>query len=478
MRSKVVEALANDGFLLDQEAEEFILSQPSPLQFARQIIPQIPYQPLVVTLRDLRTVVRVEGPRLETTARPEPAAVRRMGEVQVLKDITAQSDCLASVEGFARYFQDRFASLKALLLRRRDMMGAISIQRAMDPNKLQADEVKVIGMVNEVRETRSGEKIIELEDDTGKMTIMVPKDNKAAKDSVLQDEVIGVVGKMSRRDRKMILKDLIRPDVPFSSGMEVSDSTAQVAFMSDVHVGSNTFLEERWKNMIEWLKDEAKDLDIRYIVIPGDCVDGVGVFPGQEEELVIEDILDQYKAMAEHLKDVPDGIRIVMQPGNHDMVRPAEPQPALSEEVARMFDSSVLQIGNPAYLRIEGRTILSYHGKSFDDMVNGIKGLSYSQPLKAMEEMLKRRHLAPAYGGKTPFAPERKDYLVIDEVPDIFVTGHVHGAGVSFYNGIRLINASTWQDQTSFQKMHNFVPDPAKLILVNLGTGKPAIADF
>jgi DNA polymerase II small subunit len=243
-------------------------------------------------------------------------------------------------------------------------------------------------------------------------------------------------------------------------------------------VGSNTFLEERWKDMISWLRLESRERDIRYMVISGDCVDGVGVFPGQEEELLIEDIIDQYKALAEHLKDVPDDVRIVMQPGNHDMVRPAEPQPALSNEVAKLFDSSVLQIGNPAYLRIEGRTILSYHGKSFDDLVSGIKGLSYNQPLKAMEEMLKRRHLAPTYGGRTPFAPERKDHLVIEEVPDIFVTGHVHGAGLSNYNGVRLINASTWQDQTSFQKMHNFVPDPAKLTLVHLGTGKMSQADF
>ncbi len=478
MRNAVVEALANDGFLLDQEAEEFILGQPSPLQFARQAISQLPYQPLVVTMRDLRTVVRVEAPRLETVPRQEPLPSRRLGEVEVLKDITSHSDCLATVEGFARYFQDRFASLKGLLLRRRDMLGAISIQRAMDPRKLQADEVKVIGMVNEVRETRSGERIVELEDDTGRMTVMVPKDSKAAKDSILQDEVIGAVGRMSRKDRKLILKELIRPDVPFGSGMEVTDSTAQVAFMSDVHVGSNTFLEGRWQSMMAWLKEEAEELDIRYIVIPGDCVDGVGVFPDQEEELVIEDIIDQYRALAEKLKEVPDGISIVMKPGNHDMVRPAEPQPALGEEAARLFDSSILQVGNPAYLRIEGRTILSYHGKSFDDLMSGIKGLSYSQPIKAMEEMLKRRHLAPAYGGKTPFAPERRDYLVIDEVPDIFVTGHVHGAGVSFYNGVRLINASTWQDQTSYQRRLNFVPEPAKLTLVHLGTGRPAVAEF
>ena len=479
MRSKVVEALANEGFLLDQEAEEFILSQPTPLQFARRAISQLPYQPLVVTLRDLRTVVRVDGLVSEESPMTEAVSPRRVGEVEVLKDITAHTNCLASVEGFARYFQDRFASLRSLLLRRRDMAGALSIQKALDPHKPQGDgEIKLIGMVNEVRETRSGEMIIEIEDGTGRCTVMVPKDHRAAKDSVLLDEVIGVVGKLTRKDRKMILKELVRPDVPFSSGMECSDSTAQVAFMADVHLGSNTFLEGRWREMISWVREEAEGLDLRYIVIPGDCVDGVGVFPGQEEELLIEDVLDQYQALAEHLKDVPDDIRIVMQPGNHDMVRPAEPQPALCSEVARLFDSNVMQVGNPAYLRIEGRTILSYHGKSFDDLVSGIKGLSYSQPLRAMEEMLKRRHLAPTYGGKTPFAPERKDYLVIDEVPDIFVTGHVHGAGVSFYNGVRLINASTWQDQTSFQRMRNFVPDPAKLILVHLGNGRPSIADF
>jgi len=38
--------------------------------------------------------------------------------------------------------------------------------------------------------------------------------------------------------------------------------------------------------------------------------------------------------------------------------------------------------------------------------------------------------------------------MVIDTVPDIFVTGHVHGAGLSHYKGVRLINASTWQSQT------------------------------
>ena len=98
--------------------------------------------------------------------------------------------------------------------------------------------------------------------------------------------------------------------------------------------------------------------------------------------------------------------------------------------------------------------------------------------MEVMEAMLKRRHLAPIYGKKTPLAPEKKDYMVIDPVPDIFVTGHVHGAGHSEYRGVKLINASTWQSQTEFQKMHNFNPDPAILPLVHLGTGKVTMKDF
>ena len=96
--------------------------------------------------------------------------------------------------------------------------------------------------------------------------------------------------------------------------------------------------------------------------------------------------------------------------------------------------------------------------------MSSVKGLNYSKPIEAMKEMLKRRHMAPMYGGKTPLAPEPRDMMVIDTVPDIFVTGHVHGAGLSHYKGVRLINASTWQSQTSFQKMHNFNPGPGQAV--------------
>jgi DNA polymerase II small subunit len=95
-----------------------------------------------------------------------------------------------------------------------------------------------------------------------------------------------------------------------------------------------------------------------------------------------------------------------------------------------------------------------------------------------MKVMLKKHHLAPTYGGYTPLAPENHDYMVIDRIPDVFVTGHVHLAQISDYRGVTLINASSWQEQTTYQKMLNFIPDSAKLPIVDLNTNNVTMMDF
>ncbi|MCE5295580.1 MAG: DNA-directed DNA polymerase II small subunit [Euryarchaeota archaeon] len=483
MSDRLIEALAGEGYLLDEEAERFIRGQSDPVGFVRGALEVMEERPLIITMDELRKVALVER-RVAMEARrvaPLESEIREFqgGDIVVVKDITGVSDCIATVDGFANYFQDRFRTIKGMLQKRRDMIGAATIDKALDPRRLAIDkEVKVIGIVNEVKDWNSGDRMIEIEDETGKLTVLVSKDSKLVNESILQDEVIGVIGKPTARDKKLMATAIIRPDVPRGSGMERRDLSSVIGFMSDVHVGSNTFLRKQWEDMVEWVKMEGPEMGLQYLVIPGDCVDGIGVYPNQEEELEIDDIYGQYKAMAELVKDIPDHIKIIIQPGNHDAVRPAEPQPAFAGEIAKMFDSATIQVGNPAYIEVEGRSILSYHGKSFDDLMSSVRGLTYDNPMQAMKEMLKRRHMAPIYGARTPLAPEKRDFLVIDKVPDIFVTGHVHGAGVDSYNGVRLINASTWQSQTNFQKMHNFNPDPAKLILVHLGTNQVQIEDF
>jgi DNA polymerase II small subunit len=473
MRDLVLASLMEEGIFLSPEAVDFVLGQSDPLSYVRKAVEVMPQMPLVITIQDIREAYCSSSIKDSCPPLPAPAPVKR-GEVKILKDITGNSTCEGNIIDFARYFNDRFQSIKRILVRRRELVGCVPITKAMQLER----EVRCIGIVNEVRTTKNGHKMIELEDEEGKGLVLITKESPLIDEQVIQDEVIGVVGKVAKKGGMIVANEIVRPDVPITGSMEPSDSSAQIAFLSDIHVGSITFLRDKWDRMAKWAKTQAKKEGLQYILVPGDCVDGIGIFPDQEEELEIEDIFEQYHLLAELLKELPDHIQIIVQPGNHDAVRLAEPQPAFSDEISRLFDSSVLQVGNPCYLEIEGRVILSYHGKSMDDLVNAIQGLTYNHPLEAMREMLRRRHLAPIYGGKTAIAPEKKDHLVIEQVPDIFVTGHVHSAGISDYRGVRLINASTWQDQTSFQRMHNFVPDPAKVPMVHLGTGKCSIKDF
>ncbi|UCE44978.1 MAG: DNA-directed DNA polymerase II small subunit [Methanobacteriota archaeon] len=487
MKRSVLNRFGEMGILLDPKAVDALMRLSDPESCANRIINDVQNRPLVLTEEDVIKYASDErdGNNSEATdkhrenapaiAPPVDAKPREFSrDVKVLKDVTGNSTCVGNVIDFAKLFKDRFSTLKKMLAKRRELAGLMPISRA---KKLERD-LRFAGIVNDSRFTKNGHTIIEVEDDTDKIQVLVPKGTARPNEAFLKDEVIGVVGATSRDGGIVIAKDVIRPDVPLSSGMAPNGSQAIVAFISDIHVGSNTFLEVEWRRMIDWLKKDPVARDIGYIVMPGDLVDGIGVYPGQEDELKIDDLYEQYAALSEITKDLPDWIKVVMMPGNHDAVRLAEPQPALPKDIRSLFDSSVKFVGNPCYLEIEGRTILAYHGKSIDDFNSGTRHLNYTNPQETMREMLRRRHLAPVYGDKTPLAPEQKDYLVIDSVPDIFVTGHVHVCKVDEYRGIRLINASAWQSQTAFQRMHNQMPDPAKVPMVHLGTGECWVEDF
>ncbi|MCE8423302.1 MAG: metallophosphoesterase, partial [Candidatus Methanoperedens sp.] len=242
---------------------------------------------------------------------------------------------------------------------------------------------------------------------------------------------------------------------------------------SDLHVGSKTFLEASWLKFMDWLGK-----DINYLVIAGDVVDGIGIFPGQEKELAILDIYEQYEKAAQYLNAIPAHIKIIVSPGNHDAVRQAEPQPCFPDKITRMFRKDITFVGNPALIDIGGARVLIYHGRSMDDIIASTPGFSYSDPSKPMSEMLKFRHLSPTYGGRVSIAPEKKDHFVIDLIPDILHCGHVHTVGVARYRDVLTINSGTWQSQTEFQKRMNLEPMPGRATVVNLSNMEYKIVPF
>ncbi|MDR3282184.1 MAG: DNA-directed DNA polymerase II small subunit [Candidatus Methanoplasma sp.] len=476
MRSDVLDAAARRKMFLSPEALEMVMSNSDPMSFINTVLTSLSASSMFVTKEDVMDCITgdkiiFESPKTVTRKN------KRDSDLSVIAgtDVTGDSTCEGKINDFAAYFRNRFYTLKKIIESRRDFgKAAPTINKAFSLGR----DTKIIGMVYSKKETKNGHVTIALEDEDGTCTVLINKDSPLIKEVFVNDEVIGVSGKPSMKGDLFIAEEIFRPEVPAANRWAPSDSVAKVAFLSDIHIGSHTFLRRQWTDMMSWLKSYAYDSDLDYLILPGDSVDGIGIFPGQDKELDEMDIYRQYAELGEYLKEVPDHIKIVMQPGNHDAVRLAEPQPALTEAFTQSFDSNIMLAGNPISMKIEGRTVVSYHGKGIDDWVASVRGMSYDDPVRVMKEMLDRRHLCPMYGGRTALAPEKKDYLVMDRVPEIFVSGHVHGAGWMNYKGVKMINASSWQSQTEFQRMHNFNPDPAVMPVVHLGTGEVEMKRF
>jgi len=123
-----------------------------------------------------------------------------------------------------------------------------------------------------------------------------------------------------------------------------------------------------------------------------------------------------------------------------------------------------------------------YHGYSFDYYVANIDEIrnngGYDRADLIMKFLLKRRHLAPTYGS-TLYVPEAEfDPLVISQVPDIFVTGHIHKSALKNYRNISLVCGSCWQSKTSFQEKVGHHPEPCRVPLIHLKSRKMRILKF
>jgi DNA polymerase II small subunit len=374
---------------------------------------------------------------------------------------------------FLYLFRDRYNQLSAILRKR---CSPIPIEALNKNSRYRQEECTIIGMVMEVRTTANGHRMVQLEDPTDTVNVLFNKDRDIFADAekLIPDECVAIVGKLSSDGNLFFAETLLRPDIPVNHAPFTSDRPGRAVFISDIHVGSDTFLEDAWNRFADWLSDE----EIQYLLVAGDLVDGIGIYPGQEDELTITNIFDQYDALGEMLSDLPSSLRIVLSPGNHDVVRGSEPQPTLPEMFTTKFPSNVTYVENPALVSLQGVQVLMYHGRSYDDLIGMIPGASYTRPEEMMVEMLKRRHLACTYGLRTPILASKQDRLVIRPIPEILHTGHVHICGVTRYRGVLCLNTGTWQGQTKFQKEKNVQPTPAKATLVDLQTLEPQIIDF
>ncbi len=381
---------------------------------------------------------------------------------------------------YSALFRSRHQAL-ARMLRGRPELENLRPIREIRPEET---TTSVIGMVRDVRETvQRHHLVLTVEDETGAIELLVPKDSPGAKTTFLSDEVVGLRLRFARDPRRLPRVEAVeRPEVPRQRLLGRARRPARALFLSDLHIGSKSFLAEEWGHLIDFLHGRGplgdRAAEVRYVVVAGDLVDGIGIYPRQERDLRIADIVEQYAELGRRLAELPSSVTAVVVPGNHDAVCPAEPQPSLPTGLARVLPDNVRTLGNPSTFSLDGVVVSAYHGRSFDDLIPALPGASYSRPTEVMRRMLQMRHLAPIYGDRTPLAPAAHDGLVLETAPDLFVTGHSHTYGVERYRGVLLLNVSTWQGETEYQRMRNIVPVPAHAALVDLASLGVETLDF
>ena len=439
-------------------------------------------QPLLVLDKSyLLTLVETTRPEpLPSKSRPIPARDRGT-PLKVLEEEPAQP--ASDAEGFLQYFQSRYDRLEAILKRRVDVKDAISIEQAEKlPLKT---KLKTTGIVAEKR-TRGNKLFIELEDLHSSISVMASDEETIRHGLELQEDQVIAVDAVKYTDDLLVANDWIWPDVPNNTPRR-SAEPLYAALLADVHIGSKYFRADLFDKFIDWMNLEVGPTQsrdaaarIKYIIIAGDIVDGVGIYPEQLDELAIPNIREQYHVAAELLKRLPDYVEIVITPGNHDATRHSMPQPPVPWEYAKELhdDHRVKMLGSPCRLNLNGVEILIEHGKGMDDILSSTPGYEFQHPIKAMELLFRCRHLAPRYGQSTPIAPERTDRLVIGNIPDAFLMGHVHIKETKRYKGVTLVSAGSWQDQTPFQKRMQIEPTTGVATIFDLQTHQTLDLDF
>src|SRR3989339_549 len=349
------------------------------------------------------------------------------------------------VKDFVNFFKSRLNEMKNFLQDNSELNNLVSINKISGKKQ----NISIIGMVYSKKVTKNKNMLIEIEDSTGRITILINKDR--------------------------------------------ADLEEYALFLGDLHFGSKLFLKKDFLKFIDYINGKVENTPevkkIKYLFLVGDLVTGVGNYPNQENDLEIQDLEQQFIHLAKILNTIRKDIKIIISPGNHDGVRLMEPQPMLDEKYAwPIYEiENVIITTNPSTVNIgsregfQGFDVLAYHGFSFTYYANNVPKLMIKKAMNTPEEiikyLLKQRHLAPTHASNQYF-PTEKDSLVLSKIPDIILAGHTHKSAVSYYNNILIISTSCWESMTPYQEKFGNKPDHCKVPMFNLKTRAIKILDF
>ncbi|MFW9910037.1 MAG: metallophosphoesterase [Candidatus Thorarchaeota archaeon] len=524
-RRNVLAILIKNGFQITPDALDYILKLDTPMKIVESVIlsNESIDSSSVLTREYIESLIKGKS----TESAPAESLSGRDEEPSssiVTQSSTVESELNYKIEknpdqnsvgsegnfeDFLELFRSRYKQIKKIYMSRIDTQNAVTpdiakqrkastksgpLQNNESGRRGKPPSQVVIGIIRNKNISSQRNIIIDLEGHEDSIICVIPSIQRSPKDqdlsqkanALLLDEIVCISGYVDSSGR-MIADDVLFPDIPTVRQLGRAKKEVYAAFISDLHCGSQEFLEDEFDRFIDWIG--GRDVDVldknmiektKYLFIAGDLVDGISVYPNQREHLKISSLYDQYVMIGEKLKKIPKKIRIFCIPGNHDACRQALPKPPILRVFAEPIYNleNVTMLGDPCQILVDGVRILMTHGDSMDDLVTTLPRASYTEPAISMIELLKKRHLAPIYGGKTELAPLHHDWMVIDTPPDVVHFGHAHHNAVDNYRGVQIINSGTFQSQTDFMRKQGVVPTPGIVTFLNLQTGIPDVKFF
>jgi len=400
--------------------------------------------------------------------------------IEILKEFSESSG--VEMKDFGEYFKSRFDKIRDILLRK-NLDNLTSIRRLGSENGVFC----IIGIVYDKRITKNKNLLIEIEDLTGRAAILVNRENKQLfkqAQTIMLDDVLAF--KCSGSVKMLFANEFIYPDMKLENENHGNEDN-YVAFISDLHIGSRDFLEDNFDRFIDWLNGNIGDnrsqkiaSKIKYLILAGDLVDGIGVYPEQEKQLLIKSGKRQYEKLANILGKIRKDLEIIVLPGLHDLVWLGEPMLKIDRKWAGSLEdfSNIKMTSNPVFLEIGGLKILTYYGSGFKVLKNmfpkgeelDFEGLS--------KEILKRRCLNSIYGIGDIIPGKKGDDLILDENIDVLCVGGLHKSSVFEREGILGISTSCWKKKGNFEIDRDVQTDECRVPILNLKNKEVKVLDF
>src|SRR5574341_1188551 len=197
----------------------------------------------------------------------------------ILSDPTKKITSAEGIDGFGALFVNRYSKLLKIIMQRSQAKKLTQIEtvKAGKPK----EDVFVSGLLMDRKIERDVTKLV-VDDPTGSIeTLVFNKDLQLVANSLLIDQFV-MQSVTTGKNGGFIAKELVVPDVPDHITNRSKTETYAV-LISDLHVGSKYFMEKEFTEFVAWLSSpDPVAKKIRFVLVCGDVIDGVGIFPNQD----------------------------------------------------------------------------------------------------------------------------------------------------------------------------------------------------